>query len=332
MVLLKNEVHTGAFHGNLLCSFSSFHRGSMVFQATLVFGFISIVTKLDPVAALTKGHDLSSVGLMETTKGANWISTDGTTTTIESILGAGGMEAVRLRLWTSGDYNLNYTLAMAERFSKNYKIYLDMHFSDNWADPLKQATPKGWDQSSVSALSADLRAYVKSTLMAFTDRGIQLEILSLGNEVTNGFLFPTGKVTNSDFQNFATLWKAAREGVADAVAAGTHQPLVMIHLDNGWKYETMSWFLKGFFAVGTVTEKDVDAFGFSYYPFFDEKATIDALSSSLTQLANTYKKPIYIAETDWPTECKTVTLSAPYPISDKGQLEGGYFLLGTCLP
>jgi arabinogalactan endo-1,4-beta-galactosidase len=52
---------------------------------------------LSPADAITKGHDLSSVGLMETAQGAKWISTSGTTTTIESILGAGGMDAVRLR-------------------------------------------------------------------------------------------------------------------------------------------------------------------------------------------------------------------------------------------
>ncbi|KAL3661543.1 hypothetical protein V7S43_013303 [Phytophthora oleae] len=275
----------------------------------------------DSAAALAKGHDLSSVGLMETSQGANWISTSGNTTTIESILGSGGMDTVRLRIWTSGDYDLDYTLALAQRFSKaGYKIYLDMHFSDTWADPTAQAIPSSWDDSSVSTLAADLQAYVTSTLKSFSDGGVDLDILSLGNEITNGFLFPTGKVSN-DFSNFATLWKAARQGVTDAVSAGTTQPKVMIHVDNGWKYETMSWFFKGLFAEGTVTTDDVDVFGFSFYPYYNTEATIDALTSSLTQLANTYNKPIYIAETDWPTECTKVTLSADYPVNAKGQSE-----------
>jgi hypothetical protein len=34
---------------------------------------------------------------METVQGANWIDTDGNTTTIESIFRDGGMDAVRLR-------------------------------------------------------------------------------------------------------------------------------------------------------------------------------------------------------------------------------------------
>ncbi|KAG3113758.1 hypothetical protein PI124_g5489 [Phytophthora idaei] len=262
----------------------------MLLQTALLFG-ACFASMLDATAALVKGHDLSSVGLMETSQGANWISTSGNTTSIESILGAGGMDTVRLRIWTSGDYDLDYTLALAQRFSKaGYKIYLDMHFSDTWADPTDQAIPSSWDDSSVTTLAADLQAYVTSTLKSFTDGGVDLEILSLGNEITNGFLFPTGKIKD-DYSNFATLWKAARQGVTDAVSAGTTQPKT-------------TWTCSA-----------------SRSTYYDTEATIEALTSSLTQLANTYKKPIYIAETDWPTECTKVTLSASYPVSAQGQSE-----------
>ncbi|GMF29606.1 unnamed protein product [Phytophthora fragariaefolia] len=292
-------------------------------KTVLLAGCAWAASTLSTAVALTKGHDLSSVGLMESKQGTKWISTSGNATTIESILGAGGMDTVRLRsIWTAGDYDLDYTLALAQRFSKaGYKIYLDMHFSDTWVDTADQTIPSSWDSSSVTTLAADLQAYVTSTLKSFTEGGVELDILSLGNEITSGFLYPTGKIDNNDFSNFATLWKAARQGVADAVSAGTKQPKVMIHLDNGWKYETMSWFFKSLFADGTVTTDDADVFGFSFYPFYDTGATIDALTSSLSQLATTYKKPIYVAETDWPTECTKVTLSADYPVSAKGQSE-----------
>ncbi|KAG7397790.1 hypothetical protein PHYBOEH_000171 [Phytophthora boehmeriae] len=271
-------------------------------------------------AALTKGHDLSSVGLMETQQGANWLTSSGKNTTIESILGGGGMDSVRLRIWTSGDYDLDYTLALAKRFSSaGYKIYLDMHFSDTWADPSDQTIPSSWDDTSVDTLAVDLQAYVTSILKSFTDGGVELDILSLGNEITNGFLYPTGKIGNNDFSSFAKLWKAARQGVTDAVSAGTKQPKVMIHIDNGWKYKTVSWFFEGLFAEGTVSKDDVDVFGVSFYPYYSTEATIEALTSSLTQIANTYSKPIYVAETDWPTECSSVTLSADYAVSAEGQ-------------
>jgi arabinogalactan endo-1,4-beta-galactosidase len=51
----------------------------------------------------------------------------------EDILGDGGMNTVRLRIWVNpegGTNGLEYNLELAKRFqSKGYKIYLDFHFS-----------------------------------------------------------------------------------------------------------------------------------------------------------------------------------------------------------
>lgn len=52
---------------------------------------------INGAAALSKGHDLSSAGYMETDQGASWLTESGTTSTIEDILGSGGMDSVRLR-------------------------------------------------------------------------------------------------------------------------------------------------------------------------------------------------------------------------------------------
>jgi len=51
----------------------------------------------------------------------------------EAILGDGGMNTVRLRIWVNpedGVYGLQYNLEVAKRFQEQgYKIYLDFHFS-----------------------------------------------------------------------------------------------------------------------------------------------------------------------------------------------------------
>lgn len=50
----------------------------------------------------------------------------------EAILGDGGMNSVRLRIWVNpvgGTYGLEYNLDLAKRFrDEGYKIYLDFHF------------------------------------------------------------------------------------------------------------------------------------------------------------------------------------------------------------
>jgi arabinogalactan endo-1,4-beta-galactosidase len=55
------------------------------------------------------------------------------TRTADAILGDGGMNTVRLRIWVDPEGGLNgleYNLVMAKRFQRaGYKIYLDFHFS-----------------------------------------------------------------------------------------------------------------------------------------------------------------------------------------------------------
>jgi len=113
------------------------------------------------------------------------------------------MNTVRLRLWVDptsgdawgtypGDYGLNYTLPLAQELSaKGYTIYLDFHFSNYWADPSKQAIPPSWP-TALDPLTQTLRAYVSGTLQKFRDAGVEVGIVSLGNEIRHGMLWPTG--------------------------------------------------------------------------------------------------------------------------------------------
>jgi arabinogalactan endo-1,4-beta-galactosidase len=84
---------------------------------------------------------------------------------------------------------------------------------------------------------------VRDTLVAFKKAGIKLDIVSLGNEIRHGMLWPVGYVDvdvqplsalASNFSGLATLFKAARAGVDDAYRAGFAKTQVMIHIDNGW--------------------------------------------------------------------------------------------------
>lgn len=81
-----------------------------------------------------KGHDLSSLLMLEQ---GGCIYKDTTrqneTRPAEAILGDGGMNSVRLRIWVNpvgGTYGLEYDINLAKRLQEEgYKIYLDFHFS-----------------------------------------------------------------------------------------------------------------------------------------------------------------------------------------------------------
>ncbi|TVY46120.1 putative arabinogalactan endo-beta-1,4-galactanase A [Lachnellula subtilissima] len=262
-----------------------------------------------------KGHDLSS---LKTLEDVGTVYKDTTrhnqTRPADDILGDGGMNTVRLRIWVNpegGTNGLEYNLELAKRFkSKGLKIYLDFHFSDSWADPQKQPPPAAWP-TTLEPLASTLRGYVKDTLISFDGAGIDLAIVALGNEIRHGILWPVGHAdvdvqpwpaTIANFSNLAILYKAARAGVDDALYAGVSRPQIMIHIDDGWNITLQQrWF--GAMVANGIRATDWDVFGFSFYPFYGTAATFDNLRTTLNTLAWEYKKPIQVVETDYPAIC-----------------------------
>jgi arabinogalactan endo-1,4-beta-galactosidase len=95
-------------------------------------------------AALTyKGVDWSSL-LVEEAAGKTYKTTSGTTALLESILKSSGVNTVRQRLWVNPsdeNYNLAYNIKLAQRAkAAGLAVYLDLHFSDTWADPAHQVS------------------------------------------------------------------------------------------------------------------------------------------------------------------------------------------------
>ena len=310
-----------------------------ILTAALAFGLLGLSSQS---VNFYKGHDISSLKLLYD---SNYTFTDtaqdNTTRPLEDILGDGGMNGARLRLWVNpsdGVYGLDYNIEMASWFvAKGYQIFLDFHFSDTWADPHHQLIPAAWPQDDVDALAATLRSYVTSVLQAFQDAHMSLSIVSLGNEIRQGMLWPLGEADpgivdeNARIANFtqpATLWSAARAGVSDAVAAGVSSPAVMIHIDNGWDLKLQQAWFGALLGTGKVTTVNWDVFGFSFYPFYGTDATYQNLQTSLNTIASTYGKPVQVVETDWPDLCPNIDtvegrgLSEPdISISVAGQIQ-----------
>lgn len=108
---------------------------------------LSILTTL--AAAITavsaalqyKGADISSLLHLEAA-GRKYSSSSGAVTPLETLLKSSGANTVRQRLWVNpadGNYNLDYNVRLARRVrAAGMGVYLDMHFSDTWADPAHQ--------------------------------------------------------------------------------------------------------------------------------------------------------------------------------------------------
>jgi arabinogalactan endo-1,4-beta-galactosidase len=213
------------------------------------------------------------------------------------ILRDNGFNYIRLRLFVNprselgysqrdGYCDLEHTLAMAKRIKEAGMYFLlDFHYSDNWADPQKQIMPQAWQTFSYDEVCAEVYNHTKTTLEALVAQGTAPDMVQVGNEVSNGMLWPYGSVRHS-FSGLCGLLKegvrAARECAPDAE--------IMIHVALGGQAEESERFFDAMAKYGV----DYDLIGQSYYP--EWHGTLEELEANLNMLVKRYHKPIIVVE------------------------------------
>lgn len=227
-----------------------------------------------------------------------------------------GYNWVRLRLFhtpTDLPNNLEYTLAMAKAAKKlGFHILLDLHYSDTWADPGKQFTPKAWTGFSHAQLTKAVADYTRDTIAAFQAAGALPDLVQIGNEIIHGMLWPDGKLPEN-WDNFADLIKVGISGVEAGAGNGPH-PRIMIHIDRGGDKTTT----KNFFDKLNSYHVQYDVIGQSYYPWWH--GSLNDLRENMIFMAEEYKKDIIVVEAayNWrPTEY--TKRPGPFPESPEGQ-------------
>ncbi len=227
-----------------------------------------------------------------------------------------GYNWIRLRLFhtpTELPNNLEYTIALAQAAKKlGYHFLLDFHYSDTWADPGKQFTPKAWENLSHPQLVNAVFEYTKQTISAFREAGVLPDMVQIGNEVSNGMLWPDGRLP-VNWDNFADLLKAGIAGVA-AGSGQNPRPRIMIHIDQGGnKVKT-----KEFFDKVASYHIEYDVIGQSFYPWWH--GSLNDLRENMIFMAQEYKKAIFVVEAayNWmPAEYKQ--RPGPFPETPEGQ-------------
>jgi arabinogalactan endo-1,4-beta-galactosidase len=217
-----------------------------------------------------------------------------------SILTDHGLNYVRLRLWLNppaGYSDLASDLRMARRIkAAGDRLYLDIHYSDFWADPQHQDIPAAWQGQDLAQLTTTVHDYTQSVIRAFAAQDTPVDMVSIGNEIRNGILWPVGQVNwgaDTGWDNLTTLLKA---GVAGARAGNPsrHKLLVMLHFDEGGNNADSVRFYDHMVSGGV----PFDVIGLSYYPFFH--GPVAAMRGNVDDLATRYGKPIVIAESQYP--------------------------------
>ena len=248
----------------------------------------------DDMSKFVKGMDLSTLLEMERC-GAKYFD-QGKEMDILDIMKSYDVDTIRLRLWNdpksetgepygAGNNDLAETLAIGKRVSDaGFGVLLNFHYSDFWADPGKQFKPKAWASYGVEELEKAVYDFTKESLTAMLDAGVNVTMIQVGNELSNGLLWPEGKMPNYDnIAKFVSAGiRACREIKADI-------PL-MIHLDNGGKNELYRDWFDHYVERG----EDFDYIGLSYYPFWH--GSLQSLEDNMNDIAVRYGKELIVAE------------------------------------
>ena len=100
----------------------------------------------------------------------------------------------------------------------DFKVWLTVHYSDYWADPGKQVTPKAWENISFTTLKDSVFNYTSKIM-----NKIQPDIIQIGNEIDPGILLPVGDINTNRNQFLEIL----EQGIA-AVRNHNNDTKIMI--------------------------------------------------------------------------------------------------------
>lgn len=204
-----------------------------------------------------------------------------------------GWNAVRVRLFVNPTQtkaegviqDLEYVKSFGKRIKDaGMTFMLDFHYSDTWADPVKQYAPASWNDCSTASEKAQrLYEYTKDCLEVLKTSGAEPDYVQVGNEITSGIV---GVWLNSDKQGFLNIIKRGCEAVRETCP----QAKIVIHTERPNQTEYRVNFYKDL-------DQDLyDIIGLSYYPFWHDY--LPALGRTLDRMAVEFPdKKVQIVET-----------------------------------
>ncbi|MBD5306957.1 MAG: arabinogalactan endo-1,4-beta-galactosidase [Bacteroides sp.] len=247
-----------------------------------------------------------------------------------------GMNAMRVRVFVNpedykgedADPNACQTIESVIPLCKRIKqegmaLMLDFHYSDTWADPAKQYTPKVWEGLDDGELAQALYDYTRQSLLSLGEAGITPDFIQTGNEISYGMLWgPEGTPeedqrktfmgSNANWERLGELLrsagKACREVCPDAE--------IVLHTERTGDIPVQ----ENFYREMERMEIDYDIIGLSYYPYFH--GPLSSLDNSLSALESDFPdKDIMVVETGYSYRWEVPGTNCPvdYPYSEEGQ-------------
>lgn len=261
-----------------------------------LLGFAGLLMMLSfpaRAAVFANGADVGWLTQMEAS-GVKFFNAGGTQQDLLQVLQGVGINSIRLRVWvnpSAGWNNQADVVAKAVRAkNRGYRMMIDFHYSDTWADPGQQAKPAAWASHGISQLRTDVATHTTAVLNALKSAGVTPEWVQVGNETNNGLLWEDGRASTS-MANFASLVASG----ADAVKAVFPSAKVIVHISNGFDNALFRWIFDGLQANGAGAKYDV--IGMSLYPSTANWSTLNSQTlANMNDLVARYGKEVMVVE------------------------------------
>lgn len=245
-------------------------------------------------ADFIRGMDVSSVISLEES-GVVFRDENGDEKDLLRILADHGVNYIRVRVWNDpydkngngyggGNNDVEKAAQIGSRAAKyGMKLLVDFHYSDFWADPSKQKSPKAWDGMSLEDRVKAVGDFTKESLTAIRGAGAEIGMVQIGNETNSGI------AGVSDFNEMPRIFSAA----SAAVREFDESILIAVHFTNPEQTSTMKWRADYL----DQHQVDYDVFATSYYPYWH--GSLENLTEVLGYVAKTYDKYVMVAETSY---------------------------------
>jgi len=215
--------------------------GSGVYKPPFILGADVTITLEDEYwgATYTDAGQQKSLEQLLKDHGFNFIRID----TFVNPAAAGGYAASMPQAFR----DLAHTITLAKRVkSIGLGFLLDLHYSDTWTNPGAQSPPAGWAGLSLAALETQVYSYTKDAVSQLKAASAMPDMVQVGNEITGGMLWESGRASGSNFANLATLLKAGIRAVREVDPAIQ----IMLHIEKCNNTATSEWWLDGVLGAG----------------------------------------------------------------------------------
>ena len=203
------------------------------------------------------------------------------------------------------------------------KFLLDFHYSDSWADPVKQFTPAEWAGLDDEALTQKIYEYTRDCLRVLKAAGATPDYIQTGNEISYGMCWgPVGTPDSqlkkcysgdeANWERFTNLLKAAGRACREECPRAK----IILHTERVAKPSIML----NFYNQMRNKQVDYDIIGLSYYPYYH--GNLSTLAVALVNLRNSFQdKDVMIVETGYSYKYKVgdQDFSSIWPLTYAGQ-------------